>query len=410
MESPFNKNFFSQNRTELRKRCIETSLFVFTANGLLQRGAEMAFTFAQDANFWYLTGIEDPDVLLIMDGDEEYLLMPARDTIRETFDGVLEVDSAQSVSGISNILVGKEGEDLLDSLLAATRSVATIEPAPAYLEHFGVYSNPARAQLQMRMRKISKNINVIDVSKHLRTMRCVKQEPEIQAIQKAIDITNKAISDAMKPSTRKTYTYENEIEGELTCSFRRLGAAGHAFDPIVAGGKRACTMHYFANDHRLNRDELIVFDVGAEYNHYAADIARTFSFSPPSKRQKEVHAAVIDAQQYAFKLLKPGVILREYEKEMEKFLGSQLNKLGVINSMERNDIRKYFPHATSHFLGLYAHDTGDHDAPLEPGMVLAVEPGIYIPEESLGVRIEDNVLITENGIDILSNSLSRALY
>jgi len=150
-------------------------------------------------------------------------------------------------------------------------------------------------------------------------------------------------------------------------------------------------------------------DVGAEYQHYAADITRTISLSAPSRRQQAVHAAVLDVQAYGFSLLNPGVDLKEYEQSIEQYMGEKLRELGLIKTIDHESVRAYYPHATSHFLGLNVHDVGDYSRPLEVGNVLTVEPGIYIPAEGIGVRIEDDVLVTDTGIEILTDRLPRTL-
>jgi Xaa-Pro aminopeptidase len=168
-------------------------------------------------------------------------------------------------------------------------------------------------------------------------------------------------------------------------------------------------MHYITNQAPLSADELVVLEVGAEVEHYSADIARTVSMSTPSRRQQVIHETVLEVQEFARNLLKPGTLLREYEDEVAVFMGEKLRELGLIKTISDENVRMYFPHRTSHFLGLNTHDVGDYDRPIEPGVVLTVEPGIYIPEEGIGVRIEDDVLITSHGNKILSNKLPRAL-
>ena len=159
----------------------------------------------------------------------------------------------------------------------------------------------------------------------------------------------------------------------------------------------------------IPKKALVLLDVGAESSQYAADISRTYAIGEPTKRQQQIHEAVIEVQDYAFGLLKPGVMLAEYEKQVTHFMGEKLRSLGLIKNVEDDEIRKYFPHATSHFLGYDVHDVGDYSRPLEPGVVMTVEPGIYIPEEGIGVRIEDDVLITTTGIEILTEQLPRDL-
>jgi Xaa-Pro aminopeptidase len=237
----------------------------------------------------------------------------------------------------------------------------------------------------------------------------IKQPIELEAIQAAIDITLDTLKYCLKSTRLRKYGYENELEADISSGFRKHGADGHAFDPIVASGPRACTMHYFANNHAVAADELMLLDVGAQVEHYASDIARTVAIGPPSRRQQTVYEAVLEAEEYAFSLLRPGASLTEYEHQVEMFIGEKLRELNLLKTIDSKGVRQYFPHRTSHYLGLTAHDAGDYERPLEPGVVLAVETGIYIPEEGIGVRIEDNVVITENGYQNLSQKLPRIL-
>ncbi|HVV67064.1 MAG TPA: Xaa-Pro aminopeptidase [Candidatus Saccharimonadales bacterium] len=402
MEPYFSSDFFAGNRQRLRELFTGTAPIIITANGLAQRGADSAFTFSQDANFWYLTGINVPDVVLVMDRDKEYLIVPERDANREAFDGTVNAAFLSHRSGIETIYGGKEGWNQLGSRLKKVKHAATIAAPPAYIDHFGLYTNPARTALIAQIKSYKPEIKMLDLAPHLVRMRTIKQPAELAAIQSAIDITGASLRDAFKTSKRKKYATEYELEAEISYGFRRRGADGHAFEPIVAGGRRACTLHNVANNGRLSADELVVVDVGAEVEHYAADITRTISLADPSRRQRAVYAAVLDTQQYALELLKPGVLLKEYQQQTEHFLGEKLRELGLIKTVDYDNIRQYCPHAISHFLGLNVHDVGDYERPLEPGMVLTVEPGIYIMDEAIGVRIEDDIVITGKGNKILS--------
>lgn len=410
MQSYFTSDFFAGNRRRLRELFTGTAPIIMTANGLLQRGADSTYAFAQDASFWYLTGIDEPDILLVMDKDSEYLIVPERDAHRMAFDGDITLSELSVRSGIKTVLNGVEGWDRLDRRLKKVKHVATLAAAPEYVAQYGMYTNPARSHLVQRLKAGRDDLELLDLSMHLVRMRMVKQAPELKAIQAAIDISSASIKAATAKPKRQRYAREFEIEAELTKGFRARGATGHAFEPIVASGKRACVLHNVANNGTLAADELVVIDVGAEVEHYAADITRTIAVGQPSRRQQAVYAAVLDVQTFAMSLLKPGVLLKDYEQEIERYMGEKLRELGLIKSISHDEVRKYYPHATSHFLGLNVHDIGDYSRPLEPGMVLTVEPGIYIPEEGIGVRIEDDVLVTEKGIKVLTGKLSRELY
>lgn len=409
MNEGFSSEFFAGNRERLRQLFTGTAPIVVTANGLLQRGGDSTYPFQQDANFWYLTGIEDPDIILVIDKAKEYLIVPSRGVARVAFDGAVDAEALTRTSGIRTILNDKEGWRLLDARLKRAKHVATLAPPPAYVEEHGLYTNPARGQLVARIRQEHRDIELLDLSQHMGLLRVVKRPEELAAIQAAIDVTIDTLKDITKPSMLSKYAQEYEVEADLTRGFRRRGASGHSFEPIVAGGARACTLHNVANNGVLSSDELLLLDVGAEVNHYAADITRTVSIAAPSRRQQAVYDAVLEVQEYALTLQQPGALMKDNEQKIEQFMGEKLRELGLIKTIEHDEVRRFYPHATSHFLGLNVHDIGDYSRPLEPGMVLTVEPGIYIADEGIGIRIEDDVLITADGYEVLTARLPRRL-
>lgn len=412
MELGFGSDFFSGNRERLRQLFTGTAPIVLTAHGSLQKGGDEAYPFHQDGSFWYLTGVDEPDVVLVMDKGKEYLIVPTRSAVAETFDGQIDTADLARRSGIKDVLNEKDGWKQLESRLKRVQHVATLAANPSYIEVLGMYTNPARRSLIRRVKKCNPDIELLDLRQHLSRMRMIKKPEELAAIKRAITVTNDTLKEVMRQSRLGKYAYEYEIEAEISRGFRRRGAAGHGFAPIVAGGKNACTLHHMENNSPLSSDELVILDVGATVDHYAADISRTYSLNgKPSRRQQQVHEAVCQAQDYAYSLLKPGVVVREYEKLMEAFIGEKLRELGLIKSITTETVRDegFFPHATSHFLGIDVHDAGDYDEPLRPGVVLTVEPGIYIRDEGIGVRIEDDVVITEDGCEVLSAQLPRNL-
>jgi len=407
--SHFTTEFFAGNRKRLRELFTGTAPVVLVANGLVQRQADTAYPFYQDPSFWYFTGIDEPDVVLVLDKDKEYLIIPTRDATRVTFDGGIDEASLKRTSGIDQVLDEQEGWKRLGARLNRAKHVATLPAAPAYIDHYGMFANPSRRRLIAKLKAQNDSLELLDISQHVTRLRMVKQEPELVAIQSAVDVTIDGLKQLFRTLKRGTYRYEYELEADLTRSFRHAGLRGHAFDPILASGMRACTLHNVSNSGILSADELLLCDVGAEYDHYAADLTRTVSLGMPSRRQQQVFDAVREVQQYVCGLLRPGTMLKEYEQQVEAFMGECLRELGLIKSIDHDAVRLYYPHATSHFLGLTAHDAGLYDQPLEPGMVLTVEPGIYIPGESIGVRIEDDVVITSEGNRILSSKLPTAL-
>ncbi|HLB66242.1 MAG TPA: Xaa-Pro aminopeptidase [Candidatus Saccharimonadales bacterium] len=406
MKSHFSEEFFKNNRAGLRKLFAGTAPIVITANGLLQRSGDTTFSFRQDSNFWYLTGINQPDFVLVMDKNEEYLIAPPRSRSQNVMEGQLGLAPLAKMAGISKILDNNEGWKKLDSRLKKVKHAATIAALPEYIEHHGFYVNPARQNLTEKLKSSNPEIKLLDLKPHLIRLRVIKQPAELDVISEAIAITAKAFRKVKTKLTK--YKHEFEVEAELGGEFRRLGASGHAFSPIVASDLNATTIHYTDNNEPLKNKNFILIDGGAEVENYVADISRTYFIKTPTKRQKAVYTAVKEVQEYAINLLGPGVILKNYEKLVEAYMGEKLRELGLIKTISSENVRKFFPHGTTHFLGLDAHDSGDYERPLEPGMVLTVEPGIYIPKEKIGIRIEDDFLVTEDGLKNLSQKVPYA--
>ena len=407
MSDIFTADFYAANRQRLRSLFQGTAPIVLTASARLQKGIDESF-FRQDGNFRYLTGLTDPDLILVLDKDREYLILPEQSQYELDFHGAINAEVYTQISGIQTVYDAKSGWKKLGSRLKKVKHIATLAPPPAYVEVYGFFTNPARTHLLERIKTYNEQVELLDLRQHFAVMRMVKQEPELQAINRAIDVTITTLK-SVKRKLQK-YSYEYQIEADITHGYRWKGSEGHAFDPIVAGGKNAAIIHSMKNESSLDPKGLVLLDVGAQVAGYAADISRTYSMSGnPTKRQRQVYDAVIEVQKYATDLLKPGVIIRDNEKLVEQFMGEKLRSLGLIKNVEHDEIRRYFPHATSHHMGIDVHDVADYERPLEPNMVLTVEPGIYIPEESIGVRIEDDVLITSAGTMSLTEKLSRDL-
>lgn len=407
-ENYFSADFFKANRARLQTLFTGTAPIVLTANGLVQRSTDTAYPFTQDGNFWYLTGIDEPNVILVMDKGKEYLIIPELSAVRQAFDGEQDSNALSQISGVEEVLTEKEGWRRLGARLKRVGSVAVLSPSSSYIEPLGMYTNPSRKRLIRELKKQNESLTFLDLRAHLQRMRMVKQAPELEAIKQAILITTTGLSKVQKKFGRGAYTNEFEIELDLTKYFFQNGGDGHSFEPIVAAGDKACTIHPQGNHHELQEKQPILLDVGATFSHYAADISRSWFIDAP-KRHQAVHSAVVEVADYAKSLLKPGVLLKEYEQDIEHFMGEKLRALGLIKNIDHESVRQYFPHATSHFLGIDVHDVGDYELPLESSVVLTVEPGIYIPAEGIGIRIEDDVLITETGHENLSANLSSDL-
>ncbi|MEO8863285.1 MAG: aminopeptidase P family protein [Candidatus Saccharimonadales bacterium] len=406
MDTKLTAEFFRGNRERLRELFTGRAPIVLTAAGLLQKSTDTPYPFFQDGNFWYLTGIDEPNIVLVMDKGKEYLIVPELSASREAFDGALPLEAMAKISGVSEVLTEKEGWKRLGSRIKRVNSVAVLPAANSYIDALGMYTNSARRRLVREIKHFNSEITLLDLRLHLQRMRMVKQPGELQAIQRAVDATVDSLKFIEKKFYAGKYTNEFEIEHDLTKQFWKNNASGHSFEPIVAAGSKATTIHPTGNTGPVSPTGQLLMDVGASYDHYAADISRTWMVEP-SKQFISVRSAVVEVADYAMSLLKPGVVLRAYEQDIEQFMGEKLRELGLIKTIEHDSVRQYFPHSTSHFLGIDVHDVGDYDHPLEPGVILTVEPGIYIPDDGIGVRVEDDVLITETGCTNLSAKLER---
>ncbi len=407
MESKFTAEFFTNNRLRLRELFTGTAPIVVSANGLMQRNSDMAFPFRQDSSFWYLTGLELPNAVLVMDKDKEYLILSDTDDIHEFFNGSPQQEKIKARSGITDVFDGTAGWKKLDNRIKKVKHIATLAPPPAFAERFYFYTNPSRSALFTRIKEVNPNIEFLELRQQLTTMRMFKQSVELESIQQSIDLTVKTFKSLKKRLSKMSHEYE--LDAFITHEYRRNGAM-NGYGPIVASGSNAHTIHYESNNSALDQNGLLLIDTGAEFEYYSADITRTYSLKTPTKRQVAVFDAVHEAHLYGLDLVRQHKSIKENEQLMEQFIGEKLRALGLIKSIERETVRKYYPHGLSHFLGLDLHDIGDYDRPLEPGMVLTVEPGIYIPEEGIGVRIEDDVLVTLKGIKVLSSKLPRELW
>ena len=379
-----------------------SGLVVLAANSRMQSSNDTFFPFEQEANFWYLTGIEEPDWLLILDGTRRsWLVAPEIEDIHATFDGSLSADEARAISGVDHVVTADEGLTLLRELARKHSVVNTLGEHPQKA-HFNFVENPAQRKLSAQLERIFNSVQ--DCRKDLAKRRAIKQPEEIAAIKKAIKLTADAFTQVKQ--SLPTMAYEYEIEAEFDYQFRRHNAT-HAYTPIVATGYNACTLHYIENAARLKRRQFVLLDIGARVDGYAADITRTYAYGEISKRQQSVHAGVVAAQREIIGLLGPGLSVEEYAHKVDEIMKRLLVELGLLkDSADEETYRNYFPHAVSHGLGIDVHDSLGGPRTLEPGMVLTVEPGVYIGAEKTGVRIEDDILITETGHRNLSAALS----
>ena len=395
----FKASFYKKNRKDLFKNA-QADIVIISAAGLLQRSADTSYPFKQDTNFWYLTACNEPDFILVITSNKHILIEPKRDKHRDLWEGSIKTVSIKTSSGVDEILSYTEGWNFIKQY-GHGKIIATVLPPKPYISAHGLYTNPAHLQLHTKIKKLAP-VKIINAQLHIARLRQFKTPQEINAIQTAITITQQSLQVIKESVT--TYKNESDIQHRLTYEFLQRGSQGHAYDPIIATDKNATTIHYIANNHTLKDANMVLLDVGAEYDNYAADISRTYALNTPTERLSAVHAAVLNTQQQIIAYLEPGITMKELEQKTLDLFTEQIKSLGLSQS-----VRTYYPHAVSHHLGLDVHDPADYTQPLQPGMVITIEPGLYIPDENIGVRIEDDVLITDTGVQNLSEKVPHSL-
>lgn len=397
--------FFTANRERLLETVGSGALIVLTAYREMQRSNDAAFLFEQEANFLYLSGITAPDWWLIIDGRRRrsYAVAPTVSDTKQVFDGSLPPDDARQISGVDEVIDRDEADALLLRLAREHRLVYTANESTQLKRYVSFGLNPAQRELTEYLKHRFQDVRGIELE--LARQRAIKQRVEVAAVQEAINITIGGFR-AMRDDLER-YRYEYEAEARLGYEFRRVGADGQAYNPIVGAGEHACTLHYVANNAKLVKRSFLLIDAGAKYAGYSADITRTYSVGKPTERMRHIYEAVQYIQTELIGQCRPGLSLAELQKNAEALTETALNDLRLLGPGKT--VQDYFPHAISHGLGIDVHDSlGDYKE-LQSGMVITIEPGIYIPEESLGVRIEDDILITDTGHRNLSGTLSTDL-
>ena len=387
---------------------LANSIAILTSNDIMLTNADDAMGFAQNNDLFYLSGIDQEETILLLYPDahlpenREILFVRETSDLIKVWEGdKLTQEQAREISGIKNVKWTKDFE--------LTLQYIAFEADTFYLGH-NEHKKTLSADMltrQDRMIAYCKEKYPLHhyerAAKITRELRQIKSEEEVKMIQKAVAISTegfKRVLKAVKPGVK-----EFELEAELSYELIRQGGKRHAFLPIIASGENACALHYNTNDNVCKDGDMVLMDFGVCYGNYNSDTTRCFPVNGKfSKRQKEVYNSVLHCLKEGSKLLKPGVYPDDYEENMRKLVEEQLIKLGLFTEEDVKNqdpdkplYKKYFMHLTAHHLGLDVHDVGLYTRPYEPGMVLTCEPGIYIAEEGVGCRLENDYLITENG-------------
>ncbi|SHJ50630.1 Xaa-Pro aminopeptidase [Reichenbachiella agariperforans] len=404
---PISKDLFLKNRAKFSKRLKPSSVAVLNSSDIMPTTADGTLPFKQDANIFYLSGIDQEESILLIAPDfpnenmREILFLRRTNEEIAIWEGhKYTKEEAQEASGIKNIMWLDSFESTFNTILAETENI--------YLDSNEHIRNASAVETRsMRFNKWCQSLYSLHryerIAPILTDLRCIKEPEEIKQLQHACDITEKGFRRILEFT--KPGVWEYEIEAEYIYEFLKNRATGFGYEPIIASGANSCVLHYVENNKQCKDGDLILFDVGAEYANYNADMSRTIPVNGQfTKRQKDVYNAVLRVKNAATEMLIPGNAIPEYHKEVGKIMESELLALGLLRKVdiEKQDpnspaYRKYFMHGTSHHLGINVHDVASIYKKFEPGMVLTVEPGIYIREEGIGIRLEDNIVITESG-------------
>jgi len=411
---PLNPDIFVQNRERFVNRMQKNSIAIFVSNDEVPSNGDALYHFKQNSDVFWLSGVTQEDSMVILFPDNpdpkyrEVLVLVRPNELKEKWDGKrLRVNEAQAMSGIKTIV----WLDSIDALLQPWIHLAD----NIYLDS---NENDRKASLVRtrdyrfidEMKSRYPLHNYLRAAKIMKELRGIKTALEVEVLQKAIDITDTTFRRLLK--FIKPGVMEYEIEAEILHSFLTQRATGQAYGCILASGDRARTLHYVSNNAECKDGELILMDFGAEYGGYCADLTRTVPVSGKfGRRQKTVYNACLHLHDYAKSLLKPGISIVDYTDKVGEEATQQFLKIGLIRKSdvknedpENRAYRKYLYHGISHHLGVDVHDLGTRTEPIKAGMVFTVEPGIYIEEEQMGVRIENNLWITKNGNkDLMKN-------
>jgi len=411
---PVDEQLFTYNRKSFVLRTKPNSISIFHSNDEYPRSGDQAFLFKQNPDFFYLTGIDQEQSILVLYPDcpnqqyKEVLFLRQTNEHIAVWEGhKYTKEEARKASGIASIYWLEDYEAILHTIINYADNIYINTNENDRYAHTVPYRD--LRYLESLRQKYPLH-NYLRSAPILRDLRAVKSDIEVQLTKKACEITRDAFIRVLKFVQPGVTEYE--IEAEITHEFLKQRATGHAYNPIIASGKNAIVLHYTENNQVCNDGDVILFDWAAEYANYNADMSRSIPVNGRyTKRQRQVYDAVLRVMRAATKLLVPGTIWNEYHDEVGRIMTGELIDLGLLkkHEVEKQDpkmplYKKYFMHGTSHHLGLDVHDYASRYKPFEAGNILTCEPGIYIPEEGLGIRIENDILITADGnIDLMAD-------
>ena len=414
---------YKSRRINLSEKLPKNSVLLIPGANTQYRNADSAYAFRQDSNFYYLSGFCEPDSLMAIinndDGINSIIFVPPKDKLKEIWDG----HRAGPIGAVKEFLFDKaydnsEIDNMMPEILFGCDQVLyPIGKKNGFDQKVIDWTTEASSK-----DRHSKSINILDASSTIGNARLIKDDHEISLIKKACDISAEAHIEAMK--NVKNAESEQSIESLYVYEFSKRGGRFPAYTPIVAGGENACVLHYIENNKKLNKNELLLVDAGCEYEMYASDITRTYPISGKfSKEQLEIYKIVLDAMNAAIDKVKEGNNIMEPQEISEKIITNGLVELGLLHGEpeelhKKGAFKDFYMHKIGHWLGLDVHDAGDYMEgddfmKFKPGMITTIEPGIYISRsmdvddkwKGIGIRIEDDILVTKDGNENLTKKV-----
>jgi Xaa-Pro aminopeptidase len=413
MSNKITKSFFTSNRNQLIEQLPAKSVVLVSANDYMPKSADQTFPFYQNSDFFFLTGLNQEKTILCLNNvhpDPEMrqvlFLLNASPEMEIWTGHRYTLEEARKISGIQTVFQLDDFDVLIKEFLLLAQNVFMLQnEAPKFITEF-----PTANDILIQKTKAKYPLhNYQRVAPLLNNMRLVKKKEELEMMKKAISITESALKRILK--TIRADMYEYQVAADISHEFMWNGASGHAFEPIVASGRNACVLHYTTPNDKLIKNDLLLLDFGAEYEHYSSDCSRTIPIGGKfSKRQKQCYEAVLRVFKKAISLYVPGNTINGINNQVNVWMEQEMVELGLFSKDDLKKqnpssplFKKYFMHGTAHFVGLDVHDVGMKHIPFEKGMVLTCEPGLYIAQENIGIRIENMVMVDKSPIDLMKN-------
>lgn len=401
-------NAYSENRGKLINAMENRSISVLFSGAAPVKVGDESYSYTPERNFYYMTGIDRPnEILLLLKCDNsvtQILFIERYDDIKAKWVGeAIKPDECTKISAVTDIKYIDEFYSVLGELIFNKR----IENIYLDLENRGFFRSSKAIELAQELKSAYPYLTIKNSYNIIAEFRRIKSDYEIENIKKAIEITGKGIKSMLKNAVAGMYEYQ--LEAYFDFALKANGVKDFAFKSIVAGGKNATILHYSENNNLIADNRLVLCDVGAAWNYYSGDITRTFPINGKfTERQKEIYNIVLDGQRLVIDSIRPGVEFASLNKILIEYYEKRLLEIGLIK--DKAQVSDYYYHGVSHMLGLETHDAGRHnEGLLKEGMVLTVEPGLYIAEEGIGIRIEDDVVVTTDGCEIIYKDIPKTV-